>query len=104
MSDQRDQEPSVIVERRSGGGIGLFLLGVAVGAGLALLYAPQSGARTRADLRRAARRAARRARSKAGDIVDAAKDAAGEARDALERRLARHGRGADAVDSEDTGA
>lgn len=100
MSDQRDQEPTIVVERKSGGGIGLFLLGLAVGAGLALLYAPQTGARTRADLRRATRRA----RRKASEIVDSAKDAAGEARDALERRLARHGRSADADDSEDTGA
>lgn len=100
MSDQRDQEPSVVVERRSGGGIGLFLLGVAVGAGLALLFAPQSGVRTRADLRRATRRA----RRKVSDLADAAKDAAGEARDALERRLARHGLSADEDDSEDTRA
>ena len=100
MSDQGDQEPTIVVERKSGGGIGLFLLGLAVGAGLALLYAPQSGARTRADLRRATRRA----RRKAGALADAAKDAAGEARAALERRLARHGLSADEDDSEETRA
>lgn len=99
MSDQSDQEPNVVVERRSGGGVGLFLLGVAVGAGIALLFAPQAGAKTRADLRRAARRV----RLKARDIADAATDVAGEARDALERRLTRHGRGADDDDSKDAG-
>lgn len=136
MSDKGGEEPSVVVERRSGGGIGLFLLGAVVGAGLALLYAPQSGAETRADLRRGARRARRKARafaeetteavhdiarsgreaasdfarssrSAAGDFVrttrTAAKDAAGEAREALERRLARHGRVVDEDDSEDSG-
>jgi gas vesicle protein len=112
MSERESSEPTVVVERRSGGGIGLFLLGVAVGAGLALLYAPQSGDETRQDLRRGARRLKRRARVLAEDMQEsaedavrgtrevvrttraAARDAAREAREALERKLARHGRGA----------
>ena len=107
MSEQSEREPNVVVERRSGGGIGLFLLGAVVGAGLALLYAPQSGVDTRADLRRGARRARRSAREFAAEATDVvqdvvrttratAKDVAGEAREALERRLARHGRAAEA--------
>ena len=62
MAEQSGSEPTVVVERRSGGGIGLFILGVAVGAGIALLLAPQSGAETRQDLRRGARRLRRKAR------------------------------------------
>ncbi len=133
MSEFSGNDP-IVVERRSGGGMGLFLLGVAVGAGLALLYAPQSGEETRADLRRGARKVRRKARDladeareAAGDVVRtsreaagdfarsskaaagdfvrttraAARDAAGEARDALERRLARHGRADE--ESEDNG-
>ncbi len=107
MSEQSEREPNVVVERRSGGGIGLFLLGAVVGAGLALLYAPQAGVDTRADLRRGARRARRKARdfaAEASEVVQdvvrttraTAKDVAGEAREALERRLARHGRAAEA--------
>ena len=114
MSEHNDREPNVVVERRSGGGIGLFLLGAVVGAGLALLYAPQSGDETRADLRRGARRARRKARELAAEATDAVqdiarttrsavKDAAGEAREALERRLARHGRAADDDETEDIG-
>ena len=114
MSEQSGHEPNVVVERRAGGGIGLFLLGAAVGAGLAWLYAPQSGAETRADLRRGARRAKRKAREFAEEATEAvqhiarssrtaAKDAAGEAREALERRLSRHGRAVDETDSEDSG-
>lgn len=102
MSDESSSEP-IVVERRSGGGIGLFLLGVAVGAGLALLYAPQSGAETRRDLRRGSRRLRRKARvvvedarEQAEDLIrtgrSVARDAAREAREALERRLAKHGR------------
>ena len=55
-----DDEPTVIIERTSGG-VGSFLLGVAIGAAAALLLAPQSGAATRRDLRRGARRAKRAA-------------------------------------------
>lgn len=110
MSEQSEREPNVVVERRSGGGIGLFLLGAVVGAGLALLYAPQSGVDTRADLRRGARRARRSAREFAAEATDVvqdvvrttratAKDVAGEAREALERRLARHGRAAEAEET-----
>lgn len=119
MAEQSGSEPTVVVER-SGGGIGLFLLGVAVGAGIALLYAPQSGAETRAELRRGARRARRKARVFAEDVRDSAddlvrttrtvardavrevRDSAREAREKLEQRLARHGAAID-EDAEGTG-
>jgi len=81
MSEYSDSEP-IVVERRSGGGIGLFLLGVAVGAGLALLYAPQSGAETRQDLRRGARRMRRKARDLAAEAREAAGDVVRSSRDA----------------------
>lgn len=116
---ERSGEPAVIIERRSEGGFGLFLLGAALGAGLALLFAPQAGEETRAELRRTARKVKRRARDLADsgrdaaeelvrtgrdaarDIADSGRDAvrqmkrtgrsaAREAREALEERLARH--------------
>ena len=62
-----DDEPAVIIERNSGG-VGSFLLGVAIGAAAALLLAPQSGAATRRDIERSARRAQRAAQDMAGDI------------------------------------
>lgn len=122
MSEHSSSEPTVVVERRSGGGIGLFLLGAAVGAGIALLYAPRSGAEMRQDLRRGSRRLRRKARGivddarevvedvrdRAEEVVhttrSAARDVARDAREALERRLAKHGRGANgADDAEDAG-
>jgi gas vesicle protein len=106
---ERD-EPAVVIERRgsgAGSGVALFLLGAAVGAGLALLFAPQSGDETRAQLRRSARRAKRKARDLADsgrDLVDdlqrQGKSAVRDARSALEERLARH---REAVDGEDDG-
>lgn len=96
MADERE-DPAVVIERRSGGGIGIFLLGAVVGAGLALLFAPQSGEETRATVRRAARRVRRKAREMAEsgrdaveDIARTGKAAARDARDAIEQRLAKH--------------
>jgi gas vesicle protein len=101
-------EPAVVIERRGGGsGIGLFLLGAAVGAGIALLFAPQSGEETRAQLRRGARKIKRRARDLAEDGREAVEDlaqrgksAAREARAALEERLARHRESFDGEDDD----
>jgi gas vesicle protein len=96
---ERD-ESAVVIERRSGGagtGIAMFLLGAAIGAGVALLFAPQSGEETRADLRRGARRLKRKARDivdQGGEVVDDLKrqgrSAVKDARSAIEDRLARH--------------
>lgn len=93
-------EHGVVIERKSGGGMGVFLLGLAVGAGLALLFAPQPGEDTRAALARNARKARRKARR----FLDSARESAAETRDALEARLARHHDAADAsFDGEDDG-
>lgn len=78
-------EPSVVIERR-GGGAGVFILGLAIGAGLALLFAPQPGEDTRAAMARNARKARRKARRFLSD----AKETAAETREALEARLSRH--------------
>lgn len=128
MSD-RSEDSAVVIERRGSNGVALFLLGAAVGAGLALLFAPQSGEETRADIRRAARKARRKARewaetgreaaedlvrtgrdavedvadatrAAARDIKRTGRNAARDARQALEDRLARH---RESVDGEDDG-
>lgn len=46
-----DNVPYILVERDSGGGFGSFCLGALVGAGLALLFAPQSGEETQEEIR-----------------------------------------------------
>jgi gas vesicle protein len=84
------EPPAVASERRSGSGIGIFVLGVVIGAGLALLYAPHSGPEMRRKVARGARRVRRKARDLATSAQDTAQDAARSTREALERRLARH--------------
>jgi gas vesicle protein len=54
--DEPYREPYVVVERQEAG-VGSFILGLALGAGVALLLAPQSGEETRQSIARRARRA-----------------------------------------------
>ncbi len=81
-----DDEPAVIIERHSGG-VGSFLLGVAIGAAAALLLAPQSGEATRRDLRRGARRARRAAETMAGDLSTKVSDTFDQARGRVEQGI-----------------
>ena len=87
MTRNFDEEPTVIVERRNGGGTGVFLAGLAIGAGLALLLAPSSGAELRRQMRRTARRAQRTAGHIARDVRERATDAIAEARDEFESKV-----------------
>ena len=52
----QDDLPYIIVERDSGGGFGAFCLGAIVGAGLALLFAPQTGEETQEEIRERAKK------------------------------------------------
>jgi gas vesicle protein len=81
-----DEDPYVVIERHSGG-VGSFLLGIAVGAGLALLFAPQSGDETRRDIRLRARRARRAAERVATDVADSVTDTFGDARRRVEEQI-----------------
>jgi len=72
-NEQLDDDPYVVIEKK-GGSIAPFLVGLAVGAGLALLFAPQSGAETRRFIRRRARRAAETMRATAEDLGDSVRD------------------------------
>ena len=77
--DFDEDEPYVVIEKQSGT-LSSFFIGAAIGAGLALLFAPQSGARTRRDLQRRARRAQRTARKVATDVTDTVVDKFHDAR------------------------
>jgi gas vesicle protein len=109
----RDEVPYIVVERGNGQ-IGSFVLGALVGAGLALLFAPKTGAETQEDIKAQARRLKSAAEVRVReaqkqleerletaregvqarvegvkDAVDASRKAASEARDDIELRLER---------------
>jgi gas vesicle protein len=53
--DWDDEGPYVVIERNEPG-VSAFVMGIAIGAGLALLFAPRTGVETRRELQRRARR------------------------------------------------
>jgi gas vesicle protein len=71
-----DDEQLIVIEDRDSSGISAFLLGAAIGAGLALILAPHSGAETRQRIRRNAEKAGaatKRAGAKVSDALAQAK-------------------------------
>jgi gas vesicle protein len=79
-------EPFVVIERDEPG-IGTLLLGVAIGAGIALLFAPRSGADTRRVIGNQVRRAGERARDAATEVADSVTSQANEVRDRVAQRV-----------------
>lgn len=79
-------EPYVVVEKQELG-IGTFLLGLALGAGAALLFAPQSGDETRAGIKRSARRAQNAAQDFVEDVSETVSDKFREVRATVEERI-----------------
>lgn len=90
--DVREDHDVTVIETGSSG-FKWFVLGAAIGAGLGILFAPQSGERTRRDLVRRGRR-----------LRDTAADAVGDATDELQRRGRRIKDTVEEVAEEVTGA
>jgi gas vesicle protein len=81
-----EDEPYVVIEQRSGDA-GSFFWGLAIGAAVALLFAPSSGEETRQQIRRRAKRVGRAAQDAAEDISDKVVDRYENARQAVEERI-----------------
>jgi gas vesicle protein len=77
-----DEQPYVVIEKHEGS-VGSFLIGLTVGAGIALLFAPRSGAETR----RAIGDGARRVRDRASDMVEDATETVTDTFDAARARV-----------------
>jgi gas vesicle protein len=82
----QDDEPYIVIEKHSGG-VGDFLLGALIGAGVALLFAPRSGRETRADISRRARAAQDRVRDVATGVTDQVVDTFETARSRIEEQI-----------------
>jgi gas vesicle protein len=80
--------PYVIVERHdAGAGLGPFIIGLALGAGVALLLAPQSGEETRRVVARRARRAQKVAQDFVEDVSGTVADKFNQVRASVEERI-----------------
>jgi gas vesicle protein len=81
-----DHEPYIVIEKH-GGGVGHLLLGVLIGAGVALLFAPRSGEETRGDIRRRARRAGTTVKGVAEGVTEQVVDTFESAKQRVEDQL-----------------
>ncbi len=79
-------EPYVVIEREEAG-IGTLLLGVAIGAGIALLLAPRSGVETRRMIENRARRTGDRLRDAATGVADDVANQVSSVRDRVTERV-----------------
>jgi gas vesicle protein len=84
--DWEDDGPYVVIERNEPG-IGSFVLGALIGAGVALLFAPRSGEETRRDLQRRAKRVGDQAQEFVAEVTDTVGEKIENARRGVEERI-----------------
>jgi gas vesicle protein len=84
--DEPYGEPYVVVERHEAG-VGSFIVGLALGAGVALLLAPQSGEETRRTLARRARRAQEAAQELVEDMSGTVAEKFNDVRSRVEEQI-----------------
>ncbi len=88
--DEYDDERVVVIKRDGGSvGAGMMLLGLAIGAGAALLFAPASGEETRERLQREARRAGRRVKAMTNEFGETITDGMGRTRSRFDEQVTR---------------
>lgn len=68
--DLDEDQPFVVIERHEDAGVAPFLVGLAIGAGVALLFAPRSGRATRRDIKRRAIRVRNAAEQTVTEVRD----------------------------------
>lgn len=92
--DWEDGDAYVVIERRDAG-VGSFIVGLAVGAGIALLFAPRTGEATRREIQRSAKRMGDQAQNLVTEVTDSVGQTIQDARLSVETRI---GAARDSVD------
>jgi gas vesicle protein len=82
-----EEEPFVVIEKHEDAGIGPFLVGLALGAGVALLFAPRSGRATRREIKRRARRVRDAAEQTVSEVRENVVDSFERARQNVEDQI-----------------
>jgi gas vesicle protein len=85
--DFDEDQAYVVIEKHESAGITPFLVGLALGAGVALLFAPRSGRATRRDIKRRAMRVREAAENAVTDVTDTVVDSFTEARRKVEDQI-----------------
>jgi gas vesicle protein len=85
MRHHDSDEPVIIIEKHND--IGSLFIGVLIGAGVALLFAPRSGAETRAQIKRKARQAGDAVKGAADDVTYKVTDTFEQARARVEEQI-----------------
>jgi len=81
-----DEQPYIVIEKHNGG-VGNLLLGVLIGAGVALLFAPRSGEETRTAISRRARKAGSKVKGVAEEVTEQVVDTFEGARARVEEQI-----------------
>jgi gas vesicle protein len=84
--DYEDDERIVVIEKNEPG-IGAFVAGIVIGAGLALLFAPRSGEETRRDLQRRARKVGDQAQEFVSEVTETVSQKIQDAKESVENRI-----------------
>ena len=85
--DWDDEEGPYVVIERNEPGVGSFVAGLAIGAALALLFAPKTGDETRRDLARRARRVGDQAQDFVSEVTDSVTERLNDARASVSERI-----------------
>jgi gas vesicle protein len=81
-----DETPYIVIERKDPG-VGSFLLGILVGAGIGLLFAPRTGEQTREELRTGVKRLGRQAQDTVRNVQEAVNDTLDDVRHGVSERV-----------------
>lgn len=85
---EREEGPYIVIERESSGAaVGSFVMGALVGAGLAFLFAPRSGAETQEEIRDRARQLREGAETRMRDAQRQLEERLDEAREGIRTRV-----------------
>lgn len=82
-----DDDEAIVVIEKSEAGVGTFLAGLVLGAGIALLFAPRSGEETRRDIEKSARKVGAQAQDFVSGVTESVGQTLQDAKQSVEDRL-----------------